>query len=209
MTQGRSVLGYFDEVEGLTRPDIELWESTWRAQGWDPEVLTKKDIPKTDLADALLKRVKRFPTVNPIKYEVACWMRWAAAPTGYLLTDFDVLNRSFTPEDFRVLKLRNSKNTFILHPGRVPCAAVGGRGLVETMLAHEPEIAYVLGRAHYSDMVFFQHQFHAVEPMVSEVGSVGWELAPLVHFSTSSMTALGVRKDKLRSLAESLSFRTS
>lgn len=160
---------------------IQQWKETWSANGWEPVVLSDRDV-RIDPRDN--ETLKAFPTVNTQSYEMACWHRWwAMSGNGGLMTDYDVLNFGFGPENAEL-----GENIKIL-AGSVPCAVYGSptgfRNICKLFVTTIPS------QHTWSDMYacealspYFSHSNDCVQFRDS-----GWQDAKLVHFSHSSFLA--------------------
>lgn len=76
-----------------TRRLLKLWLRAWYHAGYDPVILTPIDASLHPKFHELRETFERFPTVNNLDYEVACYMRWLAfrMAGGGTLVDYDVL----------------------------------------------------------------------------------------------------------------------
>lgn len=79
---------------------IDIWRRAWKAQGWEPIILTPKDAKAHPRYEELHAKFAAFPTINPKEYEVACFDRWIAMAQvgGGICVDYDVLPFGFTNE---------------------------------------------------------------------------------------------------------------
>ena len=86
---------------------ITLWENSWRACGFEPIILTKKDAEKADFYKefvAELTRLHKEIANKPLsKYGLSCWLRWLAYSTQveekFYVGDYDVINHNFKPKE--------------------------------------------------------------------------------------------------------------
>jgi hypothetical protein len=86
-------------AEDTQRKLIDVWRRSWAKRGWNPVVLTEQDAARHPRYPEFKKKFWSLPTEYGHNYEVACFMRWVAvsARGGGMLTDYDVINYSFTP----------------------------------------------------------------------------------------------------------------
>jgi hypothetical protein len=113
-----NIYTYYDEVLENQIEIIEIWKDSWRKNGWNPIVL---DIQSINCSDVQIEYLQNLPSVNPKKYEMACFLRWNAMSNigGGWMCDYDVINLGFSPEDSK-----NYKSMSILQ-GHVPCLVYG------------------------------------------------------------------------------------
>ncbi len=174
---------------------LKLWEKTWRNNGWEPVVLGEKDALAADekLARQIMDAKNLYRSPNPKAYEMACYLRWVAMTArGGLMTDYDVMNRSFKPQDYANVLQKAPIDEGIFLAGGVPCA-VGGtkaafQGIVQIFLEFEaqPIPKSEASTASISDQnIFhdFQERYYRTNPMLcSHFGDANWESYPLTHF---------------------------
>lgn len=81
---------------------LEIWEKSWRYYGWEPVILTEKDICIDSNYSSLLKNIKTIPTKNDFEYEKVCYLRWLAmlGKSGWFC-DYDMINYGFTPCEYQ------------------------------------------------------------------------------------------------------------
>lgn len=107
------VITFFVPVEGLWSVEsqealIDVWRRSWKKAGWEPTVLTTADIVTHPRFSFFKAHFDAKPTEYGVAYTSACFQRWLAAAhygnlTGYniMLTDYDVINYGFAPQDVR------------------------------------------------------------------------------------------------------------
>ncbi len=190
------VFTYYDPVldwEQAQLPLIELWKKSWTAAGWQPAVLGWNEANATPEIHEYHTRILTLPTVNPIKYEMACYLRWLAIKNvnGGLMTDYDVMNYGFTPDDCQKEK-RKDRLTFF--EGHVPSVVYGEKedfSYLVDLIKY-----YVLdgsdnyeGRPHISDMYICAKYINRAQFRPLSVVKVplqdGWQTAKLLHFCAS------------------------
>lgn len=147
------------------------------------------------------KRFATYPTVNPIRYEQACWMRWLAfaAMGGGVMVDTDVFPSRF----FRGFPHVES-DVVVLNHGGVPCAvmatAKGAEEIVSRAISWGPRTSDTIrGKPHTSDMYMFQGENFPRQRFCLEVGDKEWESAPLIHFAAGACQKVGV-PDKVQAV---------
>jgi hypothetical protein len=99
------VCTYFEEIFDSESGDdyrqmLDFWRTSWQNQGWITTVLTSADAAKHPKFGAYQAIFAEIPSVNPPKYELACFMRWVAAVQAGCgwLSDMDVINYGFPPQ---------------------------------------------------------------------------------------------------------------
>lgn len=197
---------YYDPIPGGEDQTslIELWSELWTKQGWKPVVLNRKVAERSLKYARYVETVGKFPTVNSLEYELACYIRHLAmfVVGGGLLTDYDVMPVKFTPEDAKSYK----RTMTILEPTRVPCALIGKKSgfqsVVDFISGYKVTLKDVHGgKPHTSDMeILRKSAFSAasvcVEHLCSGSGKRddlgdGWKTAKMIHFATGSFRKLG------------------
>jgi hypothetical protein len=122
-----------------------------------------------------------------------------------VLSDYDVINRSFTPKDAE--KLIGSQDLVMLEPTRVPCAVLATpKGfeivcdIIENYQVSPTDLER--GKPHVSDMTILRKS-HAMttntcvehlnsgRPIRDDPGD-GWKTAPLIHFASFSFVKQGL-----------------
>lgn len=206
----KNVYCYHERISamGEQNPMIELWAKTWRANGWNPVVLDRSHAQQHPRFKEFNELVSSFPSINPKQYEVACWLRWLAfaAAGGGMHSDYDVMNRSLTPDMAHKLSLHCPpemsvmiEQPVVIHDlTKVPCLVqatdTGAAKIVDAIMSgpHQHD------GAHYSDMYFFKaspwpHRAHSC----LEYGYGEWATAPAVHFSHGSCHIHGKGKHRI------------
>lgn len=103
------VYAYYEQLaaEQFVQEPILLgkWRASWRRQGWEPVVLTRRHAEAHPDFGWYSAEMGSLPTVNYRDYELACWIRWLALAQVMrprevaVFSDYDVFNRAFTPQD--------------------------------------------------------------------------------------------------------------
>lgn len=169
------------------------WKRSWSKRGWSPQVLTAKDAMLHPLYDIYTERCSKLPTANMPAYEMACYHRWlaVAAKGGGFMSDYDVINYSFTPTrpqaDLVIFESSSTEDN--VTPSVVGGSAAGfttAAMMFATCDGNKVRLDEG-GTPHTSDMIILQHMKHsgiyATCPIVKQYGTKGWKEAPLVHFS--------------------------
>lgn len=95
----RKVYTYFQnssygsiKMRGIRRL-LKLWLRAWHQAGYDPIILTSANASSHPQYHPLREAFERFPTVNNLDYEVACYLRWLAfrMAGGGTFMDYDIL----------------------------------------------------------------------------------------------------------------------
>lgn len=181
------------EKEKEQREMIRHWKRSWAKRGWAPKVLTQSDAKRHPMFDAFTERVKRLPTVNPMEYEIACYHRWLAVAVmgGGFMADYDVINYSFNataPSDELVIYEAHYCRDEVT-PSCVGGTAYGFMNAVLAFAASDVELVSDEhnGKPHTSDMIVLQKVrdsgLYVIAPTVKSYGNLGWDTAPLVHYS--------------------------
>lgn len=195
-----NVFTYYEPINDKLFKDYEhilqVWQQSWSRNGWTPIVIGESQFRLHQEAALYDDLVSQLPTTNPKEYDRACFRRWLAMATlGGVMTDADVVNRSFSPGC-----LLYQSNLMIMGEHQVPCVVHGsrqqyleachqftkyqvrptdlfkGRPLVEDMT--------ILRALHPADWFYQANQ-------CGEYNSPRWEFKSLVHCSSES---LGTRK---------------
>ena len=119
------------------RAVIAVWERSWRRYGWEPVVLGEADAVQADADWTRQFEVAThlYDSPNPRQYEMACYLRWVAmSARGGLMTDYDVLNLGFSPEDWTRLRARFAPSFPLSLAGGVPCCVGGTRAAFADMV---------------------------------------------------------------------------
>jgi len=176
------VYTYFSRVEVMDVKEqewlIERWKQSWTAHGWQPEVLTINDC---EFKAGELDKLRAYPSQNPIEYELACWARWVAMRyRGGLMTDYDVMNYGFTPED-----VPKYNNCIRLFDGFVPCVVYGRQKDYANMVDEFLKMELAGNVKHWSDMLALQllKDRYDTGSECAEYGAARWKKSKLVHFA--------------------------
>lgn len=161
---------------------IALWRKSWELRGWETHVMRRADAMTDPRFHQFVQRVTKFKTINPLSYEIACWVRWLAFAQvgGGVMTDWDAINTYMTPHD-----QPSQDEIKIWDSTGVPCAvsasAQGANDIVDYIMAHADDN----GLSHYSDMILFRASPWPWTGHCLGVGTTGWLTAPVLHFSTT------------------------
>ena len=203
-----TVFTFFDSVPELDaneqKKQIGLWKEAWSSRGWNPVVLGPLDVMKHPKYAEYRKSFESFPTVNPKKYELLCFLRWLALDYvgGGLMVDYDVIPGRLVPADITDIRSETSKITVLQGKSdryyAIPSALhAKGEALtkwISTMAGYKPDEKDVEGtRAHVSDqgvlnrMIQSGAEWIVVNQEVRSVGEEGWKGSALVHFSNGAV----------------------
>ena len=171
---------------------LDLWRERWSANGWEPVVLGRGDA----MGHADWRRCdagfRRLPSANPEGYDLTCYRRWlaVAAAGGGWMSDWDAIPYGFSPRD--------APDGLMLWggPGIIPSLVSGCAGDFTRAARTFAEWRGPMGsgrRRHVSDMLILQiaWRFYGHEPVCLNYGSVGWDRAPVVHYSNGTMHLTG------------------
>ena len=196
-----TVFTFFDNTElnaNEQKAQIEIWKDAWRSRGWNPVVLGPLDVMKHLKYEEFRAAVEKFPTVNPKKYELVCYLRWLALSYvgGGLMTDYDVIPGTFIPRDME--EIRKEKGMHVLQSNGksvVPAAVFANKQALAKWLTSMATYKLddndkVNGSAHTSDQQILNRisdqDWIVKHEFVKEVGEDGWKGAKLVHFSAGA-----------------------
>jgi hypothetical protein len=184
---------YYDASVGInTQAElIRQWELSWARRGWEPRILTPRNAAQHPFYREFVSHINRLPTVNPRKYENACYLRWLAldAAGGGWMSDYDVINFAMAPHT-RAFPFEIPERNY------VPCVsfstAAGARRPIQLILEYPTnKVLWPAQDGHVSDMLIFQNRLiNGMDLGKSEVGAVvreyheaDWMDFPLTHFS--------------------------
>ena len=159
---------YIDDLVLDHERVLEVWKKSWSYYGWEPIVLTRKDIPKNEDYEILSKTIKKLPTTNSFRYEEICYLRWLAmlGKKGWFC-DYDMINYGFTPCSY------GNKIVSVTKSGNLGASVVYGpesfyKKIVETIKNFDfenfkslPSAQYLKPFNHISDMVILNALFKA------------------------------------------------
>jgi hypothetical protein len=200
-------LGYLND-EHDQRKLIELWAESWRRRGWTPVVLDESHARRHPRYKEFKKKFWELPTEYGHEYEGACFLRYVAtaAMGGGMMTDYDVINYSFTPADADRAQAKYQSPQLILFADRPPdkvfCGAIHGchelfEGLSQLFFEWVPsDIDFVTTSKtyrgyHCSDLSRIQNYFEGrrvkpdwfqLAPGCSLYTDKDWNTKPMTHY---------------------------
>lgn len=214
-----TILTYHHLGADMPREDyriFSLWEASWKAAGWTPILLSNSASGRHPRFEDLRRKAISLPTVNPVHYEVACYLRWLAYEVFIenagpsLVSDFDVVNRGYTPDDWAVDfgGLPEEWPFLLLGEDKTPCFARLAKGGVPTLLswfldAGPADFEHHGGRDHCSDQTIIGRRWPAWAQFVEEnrpricVDARRADTDTVVHCSTDAARAAGIPKFNL------------
>jgi len=184
-----TVYCYYQPLAGFGDPSplLSLWKASWAQRGWKTVVLDEADARKHRAFEEVAQLVSRLPSVNPTEYHKACIYRWLALATagGGLLTDYDMIDYSFSPErqpDVRYCLASDAG--WFMSPEDVDRLIDVLRGF----FVGEHSIDFINGRPNVCDMVLRREMQGLFADLNVSLcyGRPGWEGKDIVHFSTDS-----------------------
>lgn len=197
-----TVFTYHEHLPGFNDlPVLSHWISTWTNQGWTPVVLSRSDAEEYPAFDEYEETVSELPSVNPPGYDLACYLRWMAMQVqgGGLMTDYDVMNVSFTPA--RLIGIPPCTLRMFEQCG-VPSAVAGDaeayQAACRLFTGYCPDPLDLIGtRPHVSDQnILARHissnaclnsrPFIDSQRLCVQYGDNGWREAPLLHFPNAA-----------------------
>lgn len=203
-----TIFAFFNPCQGIDENEqrqlISLWEYSWRKAGWNPVVLDGRnglDDLEENLSDSFLLK----PSINPLGYDLACFLRWTdiSRNGGGFMCDYDCMNNGLSPMDVpERLTVYQTNNT---------CPSlVGGSGeeflRMAKLFASSDFVTTENGRPHTSDMHMLQNmngEFDEVD-LVSPYGKEGWEKAKVIHFANQTMNGKKPRSEWIPKLMSSI-----
>ena len=182
-----NVYSYFEHLNDLALPVIDLWKETWSRHGWNPIVLGESDFKAWPSHAEFDEKVSKLPTVNGFEYERACYRRWGAMVVvgGGLLGDYDVINFGFKPTD-----LPDCGDKCLMMEA-APGLTLGSKRsfelACEVFMNYIPDASDVYqGKPHTSDMFITDKLLNKglFERRIigRQFGDLNWEHSTLVHF---------------------------
>lgn len=204
-----TVFTFFDAVPELDaneqKKQIGLWKEAWSSRGWNPVVLGPLDVMKHPKYAEYRKAFEAFPTVNPKKYELLCFLRWLALDYvgGGLMVDYDVIPGRLVPSDITDIRSETSKITVLQGksdgssaiPSALHAKGASMKQWIKTLVGYKPDEKDVEGtRTHVSDQGVLNRTLQSgaewivVNPTVREVGEEGWKGSALVHFPNCAVS---------------------
>lgn len=177
------------DPDGHQRRLLALWAESWRARGWETNVLgpevARMHMYYTQIADSSFLR----HTVNDWNYSLACYCKWMAmAQVGGMYADPDVINYSFAPPEWSEDDVAGPR---AIH-GMVPSCMFGNKQFYHCVCRTIRNVS-VFGQAgphcigdDLNDMNIFADYWPARVRVSNECLAYkdhpGWEKAALVHY---------------------------
>lgn len=207
-----NICAYYEPLDSYNDANhaqlLELWQNSWRQQGFTPHVLGRSDAEAHQCHASLMAAVATFPTVNPRAYEDACYRRWCAfASYGltvnepYVAADYDV----FPTVHFRREVVKSVAHIGLVNYGHLPSFVSGRRWhfeqIIDILRHHRPDPAC----RHTADMTILRANkriFNVDAHKVLCYGQPEWRSRPLVHFGNWFMPQDRLRVDVIRGLLD-------
>jgi hypothetical protein len=140
--QKERVYTYYENINFKHQSELlDLWSESWRSNGFDPIVLSLEDAKKSPYYDEFVDQIQFLVleiTGRPLsQYGMSCYLRWLAYSAqadsvSFLVSDYDVINRRFTP-----VQLIEPRDKIAFMDRWCPCLAYGTK---EQFLAFCKEI---------------------------------------------------------------------
>jgi len=134
---------------------IDYWKKSWSFYGWEPVVLSLKDLKKDEIYKSVLDRVLTFPTTNHLEFEVYSYLRWLCmTERGGWFSDFDVINYGFKPAAYgnSVVSTRESLGGSVVY---------GPKNFYKKIINMFLQVNPDLEKDHISDMLILDNCFLA------------------------------------------------
>lgn len=181
---------YYEAAEKIDAAEqlklIEIWKSEWRAHGWNPVVLHESDAQRHPLFNRAKATFAQFPSVNPVGYDLGCWLRWLAVSAcgGGWMSDYDVLPLDMSHVNSKGLTFFSGN----ANDPNIPCLVYGEKCDYDALITF-----FLLSThddLHHSDMVALRTLDIPFTNLlnVKEYGEPGWAAGVAIHYSTHSMT---------------------
>lgn len=189
-----NIYTYYDDILEGQHEIIELWKDSWMRNGWNPIVLDYSHAACTDME---LEYLGALPSVNPKRYEMACFLRWKAMSNigGGWMCDYDVANLGFSPEDSKKYE------SMSILQGHVPCLVYGSSeayyNMFEIFTTESMKfLTSIGGIPHTSDMIVISNIIDRefINRLDVVVDYPKREDSILVHCSAESCRSMSVSK---------------
>lgn len=202
VTDGRPVVyTYYDPVPSMPSQEwmLQKWSYEWTRLGFLPKILSRQDAMSHANFAELEKHFQKYPSINPLEYELACWLRWIAMVQvgGGLMLDYDVLPYGFSKAQLDLIVSHSNGSldslpVILMDHNPCPCAVYGTakefNNAVIWFANNEKKCSAPHGgKPHASDQTGVQSgpPWRALD-ICWQMGRPGWEKASLVHFSHSA-----------------------
>lgn len=185
---------------------INIWKKSWIFYGWNPVILSLKDAQEHPKYEKLFKKAQDLPTVNPKKYEMYCYLRWAAlANKGGWYADVDMINYGFTPKVIDENKVVTAGRE-TLHVNSFYMSKLVYEDLLDEIINYEvsDENYELIGEEkvpHVSDMYILSYSKIKVDHCYNnliEYKKGPYKESSIVHYPTGCMYTDEKDKDKSR-----------
>ena len=120
----------WDEAD--QRALIGLWDKSWRKHGWTPRLVNEDTAMLHPRYAQFYEKYHALPSGYGTDFDVACMMRYVAVAAKQepmsMLSDYDVINYGFTPEDANRIaaKSEEANLVFFSSPDAANCGATLG-----------------------------------------------------------------------------------
>lgn len=165
------VYTYYENIDHPKQRELlDLWCQSWKQNGFNPIVLSRKHVVKSEYAQEFVQSIhkihKHIMDVPCRKYGLTCYNRWLAysetIPDSSFVCDYDVINLSFTPDQARLMLERENRMTF--HHGTTPCLVSANaqqclkfcKDIVSISLKNMHLLRRTIG-PHYNDQEFLMY----------------------------------------------------
>lgn len=168
---------------------LELWKKSWTFYGWNPVIYGIKECEKHPQFDLIYKLCEKFPTVNPKKYEMFCYLRWLyMANVGGWYSDIDMINYGFTPKDYQN-KIVSSG--IALHCCPIFMNTNNYQKLIDTYFnINENSFISIHNKPHYSDMYILKNFSDNIDiklNILKEYPYYGHDVSLITHYPSNCM----------------------
>ena len=122
------IYAYYESIQTRNQNEefscANIWKESWEKYGWEPVMLNSSHSKGSSLQQKLISRIlKAVPHLsledqNNLQRLIVRFSRWCAlhAARGGWMSDYDVVNIGFTPEDAE--KMASTDSLIVLEIGR-------------------------------------------------------------------------------------------
>lgn len=188
-----NVYAFYEPIKEFNQDDqnelINIWKKSWIYYGWNPIIYGLKDCQECEGYDEYYKMCESYPTVNPKKYEMFCFLRWLyMSKVGGWYADLDMINYGFYPLDCgdKIVTTSNVLNCSSIHMSKN-----GYKNLVEKInslkVTENDYYDYGEGKkvAHLSDIYVLSEHSKNVDTQLNilvEYPNNLYDLSLIVHY---------------------------
>jgi hypothetical protein len=146
------IYAYYESIQTRNQPEefacANIWKESWEKHGWEAVMLNSSHSKGSNLYQKLVSRIlKSMPHFsledqNNFQKIIIRFTRWCAlhAARGGWMSDYDVVNMGFTPEDANELIKSDSlfligdKKTYLFYANHEICAGAISKFISDEMI---------------------------------------------------------------------------